>query len=180
MFQTMKRPHLYLTGYRGCGKSTAAKLLGESLALPVCDLDHVIEQTAGATIAEIFASEGEAGFRDRETQCLQEISAQPQRVIALGGGAILRPLNRQTIGISGWCVWLDADPQVIADRISGDATTRERRPSLTGRPVAEEIIDVMTKREPLYREVADLRVETSHRTIEEIVAEISKAFADVK
>ncbi|MCM2369417.1 shikimate kinase [Aporhodopirellula aestuarii] len=176
----MKRPHLYLTGYRGCGKSTVAKLLSDNLALPFFDLDIGIEEAAGTTIAEIFASEGEAGFRDRETKCLQEIAELPQRVVALGGGAILRPENRQLISTSGWCVWLDAAPAVIADRLTGDATTRERRPSLTGKPVAEEIVEVMTRREPLYREVADLRIDTSETPIEEIVSEIVAAFAAVK
>ncbi|MFG0289672.1 MAG: shikimate kinase [Rhodopirellula sp. JB044] len=175
----MKRPHLYLTGYRGCGKSTVAKLIGDSLALPVCDLDSVIEETAEMSIAEIFAQETETGFRDRETKCLEEVAGQPKQVIALGGGAILRSMNRRTIMRTGWCVWLDADPATIADRIAGDATTRERRPSLTGKSVVDEIIDVMNQRESLYREVADLRVDASKRSAEEIASEIGDAFSNL-
>ncbi len=174
---TMKRSHLYLTGYRGCGKSTAGKLLAEQLDLPYCDLDDDIEATAGMTIAEIFAGEGETGFRDRETSCLTEVSAQSQRVISLGGGAILRPGNCQVIAATGWCVWLDAEPAVIAERLASDRNTGSRRPALTNLPAASEIVAIMQQREPLYRAVADYRIDTTSRCVDEIVDEIMQAFA---
>lgn len=172
----MKRRHLYLTGYRGCGKSTTAERLSQHLGLPLCDLDEQIEATAGKPIAEIFASEGEAGFRDREITALAAAAEQGQQVIALGGGAILRQQNRETISHTGWCVWLDADPAIIGQRLAGDQTTRLRRPSLTALPAAEEIVAVMQTRAPLYQQVADLRIDTTSESIEKIVEQIVNEF----
>lgn len=170
-----ERLHLYLTGYRGCGKSTVAKVLAEKLGRALIDLDEVIESDAEMNIAEIFAKETEQGFRDRETMCLNRVSAANPCVISLGGGAILREENRQAIAATGVCVWLDADPEVIADRLAGDATTRDRRPSLTGQPVLEEIRGVMNSRAPLYREASDVRIDTSALTVHEIVDQILAA-----
>lgn len=174
----MTRSHLYLTGYRGCGKSTVAKLLAARLDRPLTDLDDVIESSAGCSIAEIFAAEGEPGFRDRETQALRMIVEDPPSVIALGGGAILRSVNREMITATGWCVWLDADPAVIAERLAADATTAPRRPALTGLAPTDEIFAVMKEREPLYREVADRQIDTTARSIPEIVDEIEAAWRD--
>ncbi|SMP69819.1 shikimate kinase [Neorhodopirellula lusitana] len=167
--------HLYLTGYRGCGKSTVAQQLAQRLSLPVVDLDERIETRAGTTISQIFADQSEEAFRDMESACLAEVAGQDRCIVSLGGGAILRETNRTVIQSSGWCVWLDADPKVLAARLAGDVTTGDRRPSLTGQPVLEEIATVMQARESLYREVADLRIDTSAMSIDEIVEQILKA-----
>lgn len=173
MNSSKTRPnHLYLTGYRGCGKSTIAKELAARLNFPLIDLDELIELEAGMTIAKIFEAESEAGFRDRESVSLQQVAAGTRSVISLGGGAILRPNNREIIAQSGWCVWLDASPETIADRLSTDATTGQRRPSLTGLPVVEEIETVMRTREPLYRDSSHLRIDTTDRSIVQIASEI--------
>lgn len=172
----MNRHHLYLTGYRGCGKSTVAKQLATRLALPFADLDDAIESNAGCSIAAIFADEGEAGFRDREALALQHLAATDPKVIALGGGAILRPANRESIAATGWCVWLDANPAVIAERLAGDETTGPRRPALTGLTPTDEIISVMREREPLYRQVSNLRIDTTSKPILQIVDEIAAAW----
>lgn len=176
----MKRPHLYLTGYRGCGKSTVAKLLAKRLERPFADLDDAIESMAGCSIAAIFADEAEAGFREREALALQELAAGEPRVIALGGGAILRPTNRELIAATGWCVWLDADPAVIANRLAADATTGARRPALTTLTPTDEIVAVMRDREPLYRLVADLRIDTTANEISQIVDQIAAAWLDFR
>lgn len=172
-----ERLHLYLTGYRGCGKSTVAKQLADRLRRPVVDLDDIIESDANLTIATIFETENETGFRNRESESLQRVSQTTARVISLGGGAILREENRRIIRRTGLCVWLDAAPGVIAGRLASDSSTGNRRPSLTGQPVLQEIQDVMAQREPLYREAADLRVDTSELSVEAIVGRIVAAVA---
>ena len=149
-----------------------------SLDLPLCDLDRAIETAAGTTIPDIFKTEGEPGFRKRETLALTAIASESARVIALGGGAILSPINRQTIALSGWCVWLDADAEEIISRLAGDETAGHHRPSLTELPAAEEIRSLMKTRQPLYRETANLRIDTSARTAESIVEEIAAAYAE--
>ena len=170
-----ERLHLYLTGYRGCGKSTVAKQLADRLRRAVVDLDDVIESDANMTIAAIFETENETGFRNRESESLRRVSQTTARVISLGGGAILREENRRIIRRTGLCVWLDAAPDVIAVRLASDSATGDRRPSLTGQPVLQEIRDVMAQREPLYREAADLHLDTSELSVEAIVNRIVAA-----
>jgi len=168
----MNTKHLYLTGYRGCGKSTVRHELARRLALPSVDLDEEIERTSGMLISEIFRQSGESGFRELETSQLEQVAALTPHVIALGGGAILRQKNRERIRQTGWCVWLDADEQTLADRIAGDVTSVDRRPSLTNSPLLQEIRDVLAARRPIYQSVSDVQVWTAGRSIDVIVEDI--------
>ena len=97
-----------LIGYRGCGKSTLAPLLAQRLRCDWVDADVVIEQQAGCSIKEIFAREGEPGFRQREAAVLAELLQRDPVVIAAGGGAILNPQTRQRMRAAGPVVWLQA------------------------------------------------------------------------
>ena len=92
---TLAYHHIYLTGYRGSGKTSVGKRLGQRLFLPVIDLDDRIEAAADMSIREIFAHEGEAGFRDRESAALRVAGVELPSVVSLGGGAILREENRR-------------------------------------------------------------------------------------
>src|SRR5690349_11639509 len=92
------------------------------------DADPHLEQRAGRTIREIFESDGEAGFRDLESKILLELVGYSQLVVALGGGAVLRKVNRQLLKSSGRCVWLKASPELLWSRIESDPTTNDRRP----------------------------------------------------
>ncbi|MEM6779177.1 MAG: shikimate kinase [Planctomycetota bacterium] len=166
------KSHLYLTGYRGCGKSTVRKLLAGRLGWPSVDLDDLIEEEAGCSIVEIFQREHEAGFRRRESEMLRSVSAMSQRIIALGGGTILDHGNQSLIHENGFCIWLDADNATLVRRIAGDSTTADRRPALTDQPLADEVNQVMARRRPIYRAVADITVDTTDRSIDEIVDEI--------
>jgi shikimate kinase len=148
-----------LIGYRASGKSSVAPRLAKKLGWSWVDCDDVIEKRAGASIKDIFAHEGESGFRRRESEILAELLQQSNLVIASGGGAVLAESNRRLMKAAGPVVWLQASVDVLAKRLGGDRTSTERRPSLTGKPIAEEVAEVLSVREPLYRECASLIVD---------------------
>jgi shikimate kinase len=160
-----------LIGPRGSGKTTVAKLLAERLGWEWVDADDVLEQRCGQTIRAVFAAEGEAGFRDRESDVLTELCRRQQHVIATGGGVVLRQANRDLLRASGRVVWLTADADTLWQRLQADVVTAERRPALStgGR---EEVIEVLRQREPLYRDCAHVRIESASRPPAEIVEEI--------
>lgn len=163
---------LTLIGYRGTGKTTIARCLAQSWSCPWWDADQQIQQSAGCTIAEIFAERGEEAFRDLEQRAIAELSRQPQGILAVGGGAVLRETNRRAMA-AGKVVWLTARPATIWERISADPTTASSRPQLTQHAGLAEIESLLAAREPLYREAADYCVDTESRTPEEVAAEIT-------
>jgi shikimate kinase len=162
---------IFLVGYRATGKSTVARLLAERLGWAWVDADEVLERRHGRTIRQIFAEEGEAGFRDKEAAIVEELCRGERLVVATGGGVVLRAENRQRLRAAGRVVWLTADAQTIWERLQRDPMTRERRPALTvgGRAEVEELLRV---REPHYRECAEVTVDTRGRSPEDIVAAI--------
>ncbi len=164
---------LFLIGPRGSGKSTVARLLAEQLDWSWLDADDELEKRAGQSIRTLFAAEGEAGFRDRESAVLTELCRLSRHVVATGGGVVLRESNRDQLRTSGRVVWLTADVETLWRRLQGDCSTAERRPALTvgGR---DEVAEVLRLREPLYRGCADLIVETAGRSPEEIADEIRR------
>lgn len=172
-------PHLFLTGYRGTGKSTVAQILARRLSLPLWDVDREIESRSGTTIKSIFASEGELVFRQIEAEAVRDLASKEQAVIALGGGVILRDENRQVIRQNGLCVWLTASPETLAARIQGDAGSRENRPALTS---AESIIDevrtVLNDRIRYYTEAADIECSTESRTPQAVSNQIASWFLE--
>ena len=173
----MKAIHLYLTGYRGCGKSTLSRLLGRRLERPFIDTDEMIETQAGMSIASIFANDGENGFRDLESNVLVEISQRPEPlVVALGGGAILRSMNRELICQSGWVAWLKASPQTLAERIATDTTTNARRPALSKLGVLDEIEMVLADRTPIYQSVANASFSSDGVELEQLADEIFRGY----
>lgn len=161
-----------LIGYRGCGKSTVAPALAERLGWPWFDADVELERRAGRSIREIFARDGEPFFRDLEQAVLADLLARGDVVVAAGGGAVLREANRATMRRAGPVFWLSATADVLFERIHGDPTTAARRPSLTGLDPREEILQLLSKREPLYRETATAVIDAGRRSVADIVAEI--------
>jgi shikimate kinase/rhodanese-related sulfurtransferase len=155
-----------LIGYRGSGKSTVARLLAERLGWTWLDADTVLEQRAGCSIRELFATEGEAGFRLREAAILAELCAIPQLVLATGGGVILREDNRERLRKSAWVVWLEAEAETLWQRLASDPASGARRPALTAAASnsLDEIRAVMQFREPLYRQCADAIVPANGET----------------
>ena len=153
--------NLYLIGYRGSGKTTVAAELARLLGWKWLDADDEIERRAGKTIKEIFASSGEQSFRDLETAVVADLAKLTQNAIALGGGAILREKSRLAIRGSGKVVWLQASPEVLYQRITGDASTAARRPNLTADGGLAEVERLLTIRSPIYAACADLTVDAT-------------------
>jgi shikimate kinase len=166
--------NIYLIGYRGSGKSTVARHLATMLWWNWLDADPHLEQRAGRTIREIFATDGEAAFRDLESKIVQELTGYSQLVVALGGGAVLREENRKLLKSSGRCVWLKASPELLWSRIESDPTTSERRPNLTSHGGVEEVRRLLAERTPLYEECASLTVETDGRAPLAIASTIAR------
>jgi shikimate kinase len=163
---------LSLIGYRATGKTTLARLLAQRLGWTWIDADVEIEQRAGKSIARIFAEDGEPAFRDLESQVIVELCRRPRLVLAAGGGAPLRAENRQAMRAGGAVVWLTARAETILARMSGDATTATRRPALTEHDPLTEIVQLLTRREPMYRESAHLVIDTEGKSPEQLVEEI--------
>src|SRR5688500_12382675 len=123
--------NIALIGYRGTGKTTVARHLAEQLGWKWVDADVELEYRAGKSISEIFADGGETAFRDLESAVLADLSKLDRQILALGGGAVLRPQNEEIICNLGKVIWLTARPTTILDRIKRDSTTVGRRPNLT-------------------------------------------------
>ena len=160
-----------LIGYRATGKTTLAKLLAERLCCAAVDSDVLVEHRAGKTIAEIFAENGENIFRDLESEVINSLTREKTErlVLATGGGAVLRMENRQRLRNNAFVVWLTASPETILRRMSADSTTESRRPSLTGLPAFEEIVNLLQIREPLYRETSHFQIDTESQPLEDLV-----------
>jgi len=190
---------LILIGYRATGKTTLARLLGERLQLRAVDTDPLIEQKAGRTIVDIFAEQGEATFRDYESQVIAELLQSGESlVIATGGGLPLRPTNRELLkravlqraGEEGalrpatkgatlrpaTVVWLKASPETILRRMAGDPATERMRLQLTNLPPFDEIVSVLRAREEIYREIADLEIDTDNASLPELADRIAMWF----
>ena len=168
---------VFLTGFRGTGKSTVAKYLAAELRTRAVDLDQEIQKAAGKSIAEIFAEGGESAFRAAETDQLARVCEAEPAVVALGGGAILAAGNRELIKKSGKCVWLTASAETIAARMASDAATAAQRPALTKLSQLDEIRQLLEIREPLYREVADIVIDTESAKPEELASQLSRHFS---
>ena len=151
----------------GAGKSSIGRLLAEKLQLPFVDVDARIEAEAGAPITAIFANEGEADFRSRESRALTAMLMKTDAsVIATGGGAVLSEANRCAMRDAGTVVFLQVEPAMQLQRLKGDGT----RPLLATADPAQRLADLQLLREPLYREVADLVFDTTHLSPEEAAA----------
>lgn len=153
MLQTHERPRrtafdrpIVLVGLMGVGKSTVGRRLAVRLGLPFVDADHEIEEAAGMTIADIFERFGEPYFRDGERRVIARLIDGRPKVIATGGGAFINDETRALILKSAVAIWLDAEPRVLASRVS----RRDTRPLLRGRDPLQVLTDLAEKRNPFY------------------------------
>ncbi len=177
-FRSEPAPNLVLIGYRATGKSSVAAALARRLNRPMVDLDEVLVQEAGCSIAEIVAKEGWEGFRRREKELTRRFGQSPGQVLATGGGVVLDPENVEVLQKNGILIWLKADPDVIRKRLGQDAVTQAYLPSLTGADTFAEVDRVLAEREPLYQRAAQIVIETTDLSILEVVDRILLAVAN--
>lgn len=143
--------NLYLVGLMGVGKTTLGKKIAKRLGRTFTDSDEAIEAELGVTINHIFDLEGEAGFRKRETCVLDKISKSPNQVVATGGGVVTQAENRRILKDTGVTIYLHAPVPVLWSRLR----YCKNRPLLQNDHPQQVLAELLEKREPLYREVAD-------------------------
>jgi 3-dehydroquinate synthase len=164
----MNSPNIFLVGLMGAGKTTVGRALAKKLHKRFIDSDHEIEARTGASIPLIFEIEGEASFRQREAEVIRDLTAQSDIVLATGGGAILRPENRECLKSRGTVIYLRASVQSILQRTSHD----KNRPLLQTADPRQRIEQLAREREPYYLEVAHLIVETGRPNVQSLVQTI--------
>jgi shikimate kinase len=160
--------NLYLIGPMGAGKSTIGRKLAQTLHMEFRDSDREIEQRTGANIPLIFELEGEAGFRAREKQMIEQLTAMDNLVLATGGGAVLDPENRTRLGQGGHVIYLHASVDQQLQRTGRD----QQRPLLQTADPRGRLEQLLADRDPLYREIADVVVNTDGRSVHGVVQEI--------
>jgi shikimate kinase len=160
--------NLFLIGPMGAGKSAVGRQLARMLHLEFFDSDMEIESRTGVDIPFIFEKEGEAGFRQREARVIDDLSRKDGIVLATGGGVIMDPQNRNHLGARGFVVYLHTSVDQQLSR-----TRRGRhRPLLEDDDPRSVLKALMATREPLYREIADLTVDTDGRKVRAVANEI--------
>ncbi len=161
--------NIVLMGLRCTGKSTVGPLLAERLGVAFTDTDELIEQRTGRLISRIVAEKGWPAFRAEEKAVIRELAGKDRGVIALGGGAVCDAENVEVLKNNAVFVLLSARPEAIVSRMSRDEKRGAERPSLTGAPSVDEVQAVMAEREPLYRHLADIVVDTSEIPVDRVV-----------
>ena len=151
--QRLQGLNIYLIGMMGAGKSAVGRPLAEALGYRFLDADDALEQIAGRSIPEIFATDGEAGFRELETAVLGQIASWHSLVVATGGGVVTRPENWGHMR-QGVVVWLDAPASLLLQRLRSDPTPR---PLLQADDPGARLGELLAQRQPIYAQ-ADLRV----------------------
>jgi len=168
----MKPPkNLFLIGPMGAGKSAVGRQLARLTHLDFVDSDEEIENRTGVDIPFIFEKEGEEGFRKRESKVIDELSLREGIVMATGGGAVVDPESRSRLGARGFVVYLYTSVKQQLDR-----TQRGRnRPMLETGDREQVLEELMQQRDPMYREIADLTVDTDGRKVQTVAREIHES-----
>lgn len=148
----------------GSGKSTIGRLVAHSLGFEFVDTDHLIADSARRNIPQIFAKEGEAGFRRHETAALRSLLGRENTVIATGGGIVTVPENLPLLKQLGFVVWLNADAATLHQRTAHS----HDRPLLRNADPAGTLRDLLEKRGPLYAQACDMKITTDDFSTEEI------------
>ena len=172
--QRLEGLNLYLIGMMGSGKSSAGRHLAEQLGYRFLDADTSLQQVAGRSIPELFASEGEEGFRRLEAAVLNQIASWHSLVVATGGGVVTQPQNWGQLH-QGVVIWLDAPDAVLLERLAADPTPR---PLMEAPDPAARLADLLEQRRPLYAQ-ADLHIRQDGRPPAQVAAQILEALPSV-
>jgi shikimate kinase len=169
----MAARHLVLIGLMGAGKTTVGERCAELLDRPFLDTDELVVAAAGIPFDELWATEGEQGFRARERVAVSDAVMSPSLlVISCGGGTVLDPDNRRSLRAKGVVVWLTATSAALASRLTGDDT----RPLLAGGDRTATLERLSALREPAYEATAHVKVDTEGRTVDEVAAAVIQEF----
>lgn len=173
--QTVTVPgNIFLVGMMGAGKTSVGKMLARNLGKAFYDSDQVIESRTGVKIPVIFELEGEAGFRAREAAVIAELAARQEVVLATGGGAVLDAGNRERLHTGGTVVYLRATVNDLWNRTRHD----RNRPLLQTADPLGRLRELYTLRDPLYREVAHLVVDTGSQSLKSLVLRLQQTLAE--
>ena len=153
--------NLFIVGPTGAGKTSIGRRLAEHYGLSFLDLDHEIERQCGVPVSTVFEIEGEAGFRRRESQLLDECSRRSGVLLATGAGAVLDAANRRLLAERGFVLWLQATVEQQLERLAQD----RQRPLLADGDRAEKLRAMSQQRTSLYAEVADLTIPGAHEHV---------------
>ena len=156
----------------GAGKTTVGRQLAKRLGKTFHDADRDVEERTGVSVAVIFEIEGEAGFRKREAEAIEQLTGIDDIVLATGGGAVLDSANREHLKSRGFVIYLHALPAVLWHRTRADKS----RPLLQGADPRERLEALYEVRDPLYREVADLVIDTGRQGIGPLVSQVLSRF----
>ena len=160
--------NIFLVGLMGAGKTTAGKHIAAELGKTFHDTDHEIERRTGVKISLIFELEGDAGFRAREAQVVDQLTQLSNVVLATGGGAVLDADNRKHLAYRGVVVYLHGHPKDLWHRTRYDKS----RPLLQGTDPLEKLNSLYRQRDPLYREIADIVVDTGRQSVRTLLARV--------
>ncbi len=164
--------NIFLIGPMGSGKSAVGRQVARLLHLPFADSDAEIERRTGVDIPLIFETEGEARFREREREVIDELTRRHPLVLSTGGGAILAPESRERLRARGFVVYLETSVAQQAERVRA----AQHRPLLAGADPAQRLAELLQQRDPLYRATADLVVRTDGRRVGAVAEEIVREF----
>ena len=157
--------NIFLVGMMGAGKTSVGRVLAKRMNKIFYDSDHVIEERTGVKIPVIFEIEGEPGFRHREAAVLDELTALDEVVLATGGGAVLAQENRDRLHARGTVVYLRASVKDLLNRTRHD----KNRPLLQTADPRARLEELYEMRDPLYREVAHITIDTGSQSLTALV-----------
>jgi len=168
--------NIFLVGLMGAGKTSVGKLLAQRLQMEFLDCDQEVERATGVKVAVIFEIEGEGGFRAREVKMLAQLASRKNVLVATGGGAVLSAANRRLLADNGVVVYLRAAPADLWRRTRHD----KQRPLLNTADRMARLEQLYVERDPLYREIADIIIDTGSQSLGALVNKLERRLLEFK